>query len=112
MTNKTIFSLIYIILVIVNGLMTISNNTFLSALFIELGGGLALAISIYFFQKKKKFFIFIVPALFLMLTIFYGYDFSKTNGFYSGLLTVISAFLLGGYIIEIINYYGRMTQSK
>ena len=107
MKKTTIFTVIYIIMVIIDGLMSYIYYNKLSELYFALIGGLALIISLYFYEKKRKYFIFIIPVIGIILNIFYGYNFSKTHSFYPGLLTAISAFLVGSYIIEIINYYGR-----
>lgn len=86
-----------------NGLMLFTSNI-LPGL-IQLVGGIAIALSWYYFNKKTKEFLFIIPSIGLILAIFYGYLFFTTTDFFPGMMTGVSAFFVGAYAIEIIKYY-------
>jgi hypothetical protein len=108
MKTSTIYTILYLILAAVDGAM--SYNSSQTAFFIKLIASLALAISLYFLLKKKEYFLFILLSIVIFLTLFYGYNFSQTKHFFPGIMTIISAFFVGSYTMEIISYYGRISR--
>lgn len=108
MENLKIFNVIYLILVLMNGLMTFTS-TILPGI-IQLIGGIAIALSWFFFHKKTKELLFVISSIGLILAIFYGYLFFKTTDFFPGIMTGVSTFFVGAYVIEIVKYYINITK--
>lgn len=76
-------------------------------LVISLLSSLTIALSTYFLHQKKEFFIFFIPVMGLLLTLFYGYKFYTSTSFFPGLMVGISGFFIVPFIIEIFNRYSK-----
>ena len=105
MNRKVIYTIIFATIVIIDGLMSFSYYDMLFSLLFEVSCGLALLFSIYLYRKNKKLALFILPSIVLILTIYFGYNFSNTTNFHTGIMTIISAFFVFSLSAEIVDYY-------
>ena len=103
------YTLIYGIVVVLGGIMAAFHGKHVASFFFEvLGGGILLA-SIYFMLKRNKYICFVNIFIAVLLIIFYGYNFAKYNNFYAGLMSIITAFFIGSYLLDMLfnEYTGK-----
>jgi hypothetical protein len=112
MENIKIFTFIYSILVIIDALMTYTYYNLIFAPTIQLFGAISIAFSWFYLKTKKKYLLFTIPSIGVVLTIFYGSIFFNTTDFFQGLMAGLSAFLVGSYAIEIFKYYARISKQR
>ena len=106
MKRNVVFSVIYIILIVMDGLMSFSYYGKRDSLIFGVVGAILLSICMYLLSKmKKKIIVYCILATGIVLSIFYGYNFSESKSFFSGFMTAISIFFIISYVIEIINSY-------
>ncbi len=94
-------SLIYGLIVILGGIMAFAYNDSTISLFAEIFTGIIIFVSAILMIKEKKYAFYTVLILSLLLTIFYGYNFSQTTEFFQGIMAAISIFVAAGQFIRI-----------
>jgi hypothetical protein len=110
MENAKIFTVVYVILVVIDGIMSFTYYRHISGLLVQFAGGVSIAICWFYFRKKQKHLLFIIPSIGFILMGYYGYVFFQTTDFFQGLMAGLSAFFVGSYVIEILKYYSKISK--
>jgi hypothetical protein len=106
MKTTAYISLLYGLIIILSGIMAyrFENNTI--SLYIEIPIGIIIIGNVFFMMKSKKLSFYLLLGLSLLLTIFYGYYFSKTYQFFNGLLAGISFFVFIYEFLKVFKIFG------
>jgi len=91
MKKITFFSIVYAILVLLGGIMSFWHGDQFISLF-EIFIGASILTVLYFI--KKNFIHILISILSLSLIFFYGYFFYYYNNFFSGIMILISSFII------------------
>lgn len=106
MKTSSFISLIYGLIVILNGIMSFRFENNLTALLVEVPLGVIIIGNIFFMMNEKKFSFYVLFIVSFLLAIFYGYNFSQNYHFFNGLLTAISFFVFVHELLKIFKVFG------
>lgn len=106
MKTRAFVSLIYGLIVIFYGVMGYSYEYSLASVLIEIPTGIIILINVYFLMKEKKMALYVLLVLSFLLSIYYGYNFSKTTHFFPALLTTVSFFVFMDEVLRIFRVFG------
>lgn len=102
MKTTAYISLVYGLIVILSGVMAFRFENNIISLFIEVLAGIIITGNVFFMMREKKASFYVLVILSFLLAIFYGYNFSKTNQFFHGILAAISFFV---FIFELLKIF-------